>query len=408
MAVTNTPTTLASRLKQRYAKETSNIVPMTADLIKRLKFRQDVALGASAEFDVQLTPELGFSVGQGSVTLNGALAQVAARATVSAYSLILQSRVAYDLISRAKTDDRAFARFGDSKFLGMVESFRNREEWLALCGRRSLGKIESVNSNDVVITPGTWNPTIWASLAGSGASIKCFDSLTGTTEQGSGLAVAAVVLSTRTVTFTNTNMTNVGAGDFLFFPGQHDAGRIGLMDIAYNTGTLYGISAATYPLWSANSYDAGTSALTLGKILAASAKSAEKGCVGEKLVCYVPVKTFQSLVADEATLVRHGASKKASNGFEELEFFGASGTISVVPHLFMKDGEAVLFPEDYCSVIGSQDATANIAKDGDIIFDLESTSDKEMRMFSDTCGVFCEKPGYITYITRSDAGVLDS
>lgn len=48
----NTPTNLASRFKQRYNKEISQLVPMTADILRSIKFRPDLALGASAEFDV--------------------------------------------------------------------------------------------------------------------------------------------------------------------------------------------------------------------------------------------------------------------------------------------------------------------------------------------------------------------
>jgi hypothetical protein len=48
----NTPATIASRFKQRFNKEISQIVPMTADILRAVKFKSDLALGASAEFDV--------------------------------------------------------------------------------------------------------------------------------------------------------------------------------------------------------------------------------------------------------------------------------------------------------------------------------------------------------------------
>jgi hypothetical protein len=111
------------------------------------------------------------------------------------------------------------------------------------------------------------------------------------------------------------------------------------------------------------------------------------------------------LVSDEAALVQYGANKsnKAENGFEYITFLGASGTIEVKPHLFMPDGVALIWSPEYTYVIGSQEASAQIAKDGDMIFDLESSMAKEMRMFSDTCGVFCERPGFMVYMTRSDS-----
>ena len=404
MAVTNTPTTLASRLKQRFNKEVTTIIPAVSDLQRRLKFKKDMELGSSAEFDVTLAPEQGFSSGTGSVTLNGAVAQVAARATVGAFSLILQSRVSYDLITRSSTNEKAFAKFADGKFLNMVEAFRNREEWIALNGRRSVGTVVSNTAGVIVITPATWCPAMAASMIG--ATLTAFTALVAGTQHNADVVVSAVNLVNRSYTVTGTNAAIV-ANDFLFLKGHHDDGRFGLMDIAYNTGTIFGISAATNPLWAANTFDVGTSAITIGKILSGAALAAQKGCVGEKLVCYVPVQSFQGLVADESSLIRYAAGKsKAESGFEVITVLGATGMIEIVPHIYMKDGEAVLFCPDYTYIIGSAEADTRIAKDGDIMFDLESTSDKEMRMFSDTCGVFSERPGYVVLFTRSDALAL--
>lgn len=405
----NTPATIASRFKQRFNKDISQIVPMTADILRSVKFKADLALGASAEFDVQLAPELGFSQGTANASLNGAITQATARASVTGYSLVLQSQVSYDAITRAKSSDTAFASFSDSKFIPMVDSFRMREEYHALLGRdQGLGKVTANAAGVLTISEDTWIPALASSLVG--AVITAWTSkMTATAAAGSqhngDLTVSAVSLANRTITVTGTNAAVV-ANDYLYFKGDYTVtSRIGLLAIAQNSGSLFGISAATYPLWSGNTYSLGTSAITLGKILQGAAKAAEKGCVGKKLVCSVPVSAFQSLVADEAALVQYGAnkSKSAENGFEYLTFLGASGTIEVKPHLFIPDGAALIWSPEYTYVIGSQEASAQIAKDGDMIFDLESSMAKEMRMFSDTCGVFCERPGFMVYMTRSDS-----
>ena len=396
------PTSLASRLKQRFNKDISQLVPETSDMQRRLEFRKDLEQGASAEFDIQLSNDAGFSVGRGSVTLNGSVDQVSARASVNGYSCILQAKVSYDLIKRASSDEKAFAKFADGKFLNLVNAMRNREELLALVGRRGVGKIESENgSGVVVITKATWIPAFWASAVG--AKFVAFDSLTGSTQHAGNITVTAVDIATRTVTFTSDGtIAELNANDYIFPKGQHNDGRIGLLDIAHNTGTLYGISATTYPLWSANSYDCGTSALTVGKILEASALSANKGASMEKLVCYVPPKTMQALTADESALIRRDPNAKVmKSGAQGIEIQSSTGTIDIIPHLLMAEGQAVIYPPDYTYFIGSCEATSSVAKDGEILFDLESSSDKELRMFSDHT-LFCEKPGYITYITRSD------
>lgn len=413
MATTNTGTgssaTLATRLKQVYADGITSIIPTSAELMKRLKFRKELELGKEAVFDVQLSHEHGFTVGQGELTLNAAVAQTAANAKVDAYQVILRSRVSYDLISRAKTSKAAFARFNDSKFIPMVESFQKRQEIYAIYGRDGLGKVSSNTSGALVITADTWAPSLW--LGAEGLILEAFDSKAATANQHNGdLTVTSVAVSTRTVTVSGTS-SSVVANDHLFYKGDrtttaHNA-PVGLMAIARNTGTLYNISASTYALWAANAYDAGTSTLTLAKVLAAAAMSADKGC-DEKLTCLVPVSCFQSLVSDQAALRKYDASyskAKVENGAESIVFYGATGAIEIVPYMFMKQGEAVLFPERYTYLIGSSEMVNQVGPGGDIVFDLESTSAKEMRLFAEWT-VFCERPGWITYLTRSDAGAL--
>lgn len=397
MAVTNTPSTLASRLKVVYNKGITSLVPASVELVKRLSFNSDLMIGSKAEFDVQLSHEQGFTVGTGELTLNAAVAQTAAKAQVDAYQIILRSRVSYDLISRAKTEKAAFATFNSQKFIPMVESFRKREETLAMHGRAGLGIVSDNTSGVLTIRADQWCPVLW--LGTEGAVLEAFTATTGGSQHNGDLTVSSIDVENRTVTVTGTNSAVV-SGDYLFFKGNRGAEPIGLWGIARNTGTLYNISATTYALWKANAYDLGTSAISFGKILEASALSANKGC-DEKLTCLVPPKAFQKLNADQAALTRYGVSKTAENGFEKLVFHGACGPIEIVSHLYSKEGESIMFPERYTYLIGSSEMVNQLAKDGDIIFDLEATSSKEMRLYAEWT-VFCEKPGFITYMTRSD------
>lgn len=399
----NTPTSLASRLKERYNGDISNLVP-GPNVLCKLRFRDDMGLGKSAVFDVQLSDELGFSSGQGSVTLLGAIRQTAAKASVDAYSLILQYQASYDLISRAsKGEKAAFASFSSGKFIPAAESFQRRQEIYHMYGREGLGKVTSNTSGALVISEDTWCPTLWLGL--KGAILEAWTAKTGGSQHNSDLTITSVDVTTRTVTVSGTSAAVV-ANDHLFFKGTHDAGHIGLMSIARNAGTLFGIDAATNPLWAANFYNVGTGPLTLGKILGAGGMSANKGCF-ETLKCLVPTQCFQGLVADEAALRQYGANyneDKAKNGFKSISFFGASGEIEIVPYMFLKEGEFIMFPERWTYLLGSSKMAMEL--DGDKMwFDVSTTSDKEMRLFSDL-QIFCERPGYITYGTRSDSKAL--
>jgi hypothetical protein len=398
-----TPTNLASRLKEQFNGDISQLVPGAAELVK-LKFRRDLEIGKNVNFDVQLSDELGFTVGQGDITLNGNINQSAARATVEGYSLILQSNVSYDLISRASSEKKAFAKFVDSKFIPMAESFQRRQEILHCWGRDSLGQVSGNSTGVLTLTEGSFCPTLWLGL--KGAVIEAWTAKTGGSQHNGDLTISAVDVANRTVTVTGTS-SSVVANDYLFFKGTQDAGHYGLMAIAKNTSSLFGISASTYELWKGNSYDVGTSALTLGKLLQAAALAANKGC-NEKLKALVPIAAFQSLVSDEAALRQYTAyTEKAENGFKKISFFGASGEIEVVPYHFMKAGEFLIFPERWTYILGSTEMTMALAKDGDMIFDLEATSSKQMRLFSDT-QIFCERPGYLVYGSRSDGKALSA
>ena len=407
MATTNTPTTLASRLKEVYADGPSSLVPNSTVLQKRLKFKAELVHGEKVRFDVQLSTENGISVGQGSVTLNGSVAQESAKAEVEGFSVVLQSRASYDLIERAKGDKKSFARFNDSKFIPMAESMQKRCEIYNMgYGRQGLGVVTANNSGVLTISPASWSSALWAGAKGT--ILQAFTATSGGSQHNGDVIISAVNIANKTITVTGTSAAIV-ANDILFLKGHRGAGVIGLTDIAVNTGTMYNISAATYELWAAQSFDVGTSALTLGKILEAAGQSADMGC-DEKLTILVPIKTFQSLTADESTLRLYDNSYKKGkmeNGAENLSFYGANGEVEVVPYRFIKDGEFMMFPERYTYRIGSTDVTANVAKDGDIVFDLEATSDKEMRLFADYT-VFCERPAWIVRGTRSDGGALHS
>lgn len=404
MATTNTKATLSSRLKEQYPGGITNVIPSKCELMKRLKFRNDVAPGEKARFDVQLDHEGGFSYGNGDVTLNDAVAQNSAKAEVEGYGIYLRSRVSYDLIKAAKDSKKAFARFNDSKFIPMLESFRKMEEISAIDGSVGLGVVEANVGGVITITEASWNPYRW--LGTKNRLLEAFSALTGGSQHNGDLAIASVDISARKVTLTGTSAAVV-ADDILFMKGARGVEPKGLMAIAKATTTIYNIDPSTQPLWSANHYDAGTSALTLGKILEAACLSADKGC-DEKLTCFVPSRTFQALVADEAALRQYGAnysSKEAKNGFEALTFVGATGDIEVVPYLPMRDGEFVMFPERLTSLIGSSEATTEIGDDGEVTLHAVNSTSKEMRMMANWT-VFCEKPGFITWGNRSDGKAL--
>ncbi|RYZ88114.1 MAG: hypothetical protein EOP06_11520 [Proteobacteria bacterium] len=284
----------------------------------------------------------------------------------------------------------------------MAESFQRRQELMHLYGRDGLGKVVSNTAGVLVISEDTWCSTLWMML--KGAPLHAWSTKTGGAQHNGDLIVSAIDVTTRSVTVTGTSSAVV-ANDHLYFKNSYDAGHIGLMTIAQNVGVQFGISA-TNPLWASNYYDVGTTAISMGKLLQASALSANKGCL-EKLKVLVPVGAFQSLVNDQAALREYGATyteDKAKNGFRSISFFGASGELEIIPYKFIKQGEFIMFPERWTYLIGSS-KMVNMLNGDKLEFDSSTTTDREMRLFSDL-QIFCERPGYITYGRRSDGKAL--
>lgn len=404
MAETNTKVTLASRVKERYPEGISQLVPVVNYLRRSIRFRKDVTPGETARFDVQMALENGFSVGAAGTdfALNPSVAQESVKVMVDGCGVLLKSRAAYGLLTAAKTSEQAFATFHDKKFIPMTESFSRREELLTLVGRQGLGKVLTNSSGVLTLTEQSWNATRWIGL--KGCTLEAFTAVSGGSQHNADLVVTKVDIANRQITVSGTSAAVV-ANDILYFKGHRGVEPIGLLHIARNTGTLYNVDAANYELWKANTYDVGTSGLTLGKILDASALAGDKGCA-EKLICLVPLRCFQGLVSDEAALVRHDAQKrKAENGFEYLSFYGATGEIEVIPYHNMEEGTFLMYPPKWVSYIGSTEMVNQVGDTDEMYFDVESNASKEMRLFAEWT-VFCERPGYMVVGQRSDGKAL--
>lgn len=407
MAAVNTPTTgVAAYLEEVYEQgKVHQLVPASVTVVKRAKFRDDMKHGEKSVFAIQLSHESGFSSGRGDVTLNASVAHVSANAEVEGYTLVLRSRISYDAMTRAATTKGAFIRWNDDRFIPMVESYQKRLEVLCIYGRASLGKVLTNTSGVIVLTPGTWAPGIW--LGAEGTILEAFDALTGGAQHNADLTISAVDVDAQSVTVTGTNSAVV-PDDLLFFKGFRGNEMYGLMAIALNTGLMFNINATNFGLWKANAYDAGTSGLTFGKVVAAAAKSANKGC-DSRLICLVSNAAFANMNSDQAALRKYDAkynSAKGENGFESLIFHSGNGEIEIVSSIFIKAGEALLYPERETYRIGSSDVTFMMpGEDKKIIFDVEASTAKEMRLYSDQ-QIFCSRPGWITRITRSDGLAL--
>lgn len=174
----------------------------------------------------------------------------------------------------------------------------------------------------------------------------------------------------------------------------------GVDKILTNTGSLFGINAATYGLWKSSSYAAGGAALTMAKVLSAVGKAVNRGLNEDVMVLVNPI-TWQNLNSDQAALRSYDNphSKDSKNGFESITFHGQNGKIEVVSHPCVKEGEGFILPIKKVKRIGSSDITFKTpGREDELFLQLPSNAGVELRLYTNQA-IFIESPARCVKIT---------
>lgn len=304
----------------------------------------------------------------------------------------------------------------------MTEGAGFRLECTYLHGSRGIGvtgTIDTVSStrSTVHLTPASWATGIWASSIG--AQVQFYVVSGGALVSSGADSVFQVVGMNFTAftidvvgTTTGTTALQAESGTPLNVAFNGAFGStfaspvegVGLITIASNLGTLFSINSQTWPLWQGNIYDAGTAPLTFGKLQKAITLPGDKGLMGEECTVLVPLTSFSDLLTEQAAARRYGdvKGKKMDNGCDSLEFYSPSGTMTIVPHPLMKRGEAVLYPTDSITRIGSSELTFQLpgtSTDSYLQVPLGDFAGYQVRIWADNT-VFAETPSHMCLITN--------
>lgn len=175
------------------------------------------------------------------------------------------------------------------------------------------------------------------------------------------------------------------ANDVIFFRGARAASMVGVQAITENTGSLFGISAATYPQWKAFSYAVGGT-LTFDKVAEGLSTAADNGLT-DGCTLYVNNRTWTDLLTDEVALRRYvnEPGDKAKPGFKEIEFILNCGPVKIKPYRYMKQGLAFAIPTHEYHRVGSTDLTFTLPGNPDEFFfkQQEAAAGAEIRCYSD-------------------------
>lgn len=406
MAGTST-TDLNGLFKMAYADQIQNLIPDESLLTRAIKFQgRDYLLGNQYNQPVIVRSEQGFTYSRpnnGTFALNPASSMKTQNAIVDGFIILEQSGISYEAVARSDNVN-SFRNAVDLVMGDAMESFGRRLEIALLYGQSPTGLGQttdtsvnvSATSTTLAFATGQWSAGLWTPLEGAGLDV--YDA-TGTALNTNGPVTVAsidVVNKTITVTAASADITAIDAyadgtsGHEMvlrfYAAGTNGADEaVGLDKIMLNTGTLFGIDAATYSLWKANTYAVG-GALTLAKLQAGIAVAAARG-LSEDVEVYVNPSVWQSLSTEQVAyrmLDSSYSAKKVVNGFEALEFHSQNGKLSVMAHKYVKEGEAFLLPTKRAVRIGSSDISFNIpgTDNGQIFIQNPTTAGFTFRIFS--------------------------
>jgi len=351
----------------------------------------------------------------GAFALLDAVAAVFKDAQVEGAQMLIRSSMSYEAAARASNDKKAFVKATSLMVKNMVNSMAKRLEISCLYGRRNIGKIASqtgaTTARVFTIATAEWAAGIWA--GSEGMRLDVVDTATQSVStnllnSSAAVVVTAVELTNRTVSVSG-NVSDLGAIDtaitngaaYLIPRGALNNDLFGLDRIVTNTGQLYNIDAAAYALWKGNVVDNLGAALSLSKILNAVARAVERG-LDEDIVCFLSPKTWANISSDQAALRRYDNSYKGSkleNGAVEYSFFGQNGRIDVVSSIYIKEGEAHLFPPKLLKRIGAMDISFKMPgrPQEEFFLELQSNAGYELRAYTDQT-LFAEAPAKLAKI----------
>lgn len=358
--------------------------------------------------------------GEGGLAYVGPRAGQVTDAQVQGAQIHGRSRITYEAIAASAKDlssnepdaKKAVKQATMLVGKGLMEGTIKKCEALMIHGREGLGQLDTAvdPSNvvattyegvsgfawDVSISPETWSEAIFMAFEGhtfdllanasglpSGTKLNTAPNLllTGGVNQ-TGLVLIAVnpatpltngtasgrvlrlwhssgtagVLATGVIGGYTTLATTLNTQHLVFESGGLTSEFVGLSAMARNTGSLFGIDAASYGMWKGNSLTS-VGNLRLAGLLRALAKPINAGAQGVKIRAVVPTELFAQFANDESTLRRYAAgTPDAKNGFDSIEMYlPMKSTLEILGHPMQKDGRVLCYVPDETMRVGSQD-----------------------------------------------------
>jgi hypothetical protein len=377
-----TSTNLQGDFKEAYASEIENLIPQCAIIQQEVPFvSREKRTGNLFHLPVIVTSSQGFTYGavsSGALTLNDAVSMNTQDAQIQGVQLCLQNRISFEAVAKSKQN--SFKQATKLVIDDSTESMRKRLELMFLYGGSTTGlggitqdsqTAVSGTSTSFIISEGQWSAGIWSGL--ENAKVNFYYGTNTLVSSGADaiFTVSSVNPDTRLVTVTGTSGGNSALVTAIdtestvrpYFQGAFGVEANGLQAILSNTGTLFNISASTYSLWKANII-AITGTLSYGRIQQAVAKCTVRGLDEDVTVLVNPMVYID--ISNQITALRRFTdaeqNKKGEMGTSDaLTFYGPQGgKVKVIPHLFVKQGDAFVVPMKRVLRVGALDMSFSL------------------------------------------------
>jgi hypothetical protein len=406
-------------LKVRYGKF-SNPLPSEDTIAKFAPFvPKESRDGRSFNFPVYLGLPGGVTHDdtRTAFTLNSVVASVVKEATLSGASIMLRDNVAYDDVFATMNGiadgggaGGAYMSAWDHCTYGLMQAGELYREIALLYGpgptstaASSIGTVaNSVSGANLAapqvvnLTTASWAPGLWPNMIGQIVDIYQSD---GATLRAAGVTVTNMTAATNRLTLTKAaSGATVATGDIIVARGALDVSCYGLEAICANTGTLFGISATTYPQWRVSSHSAGSLPLDRAQIQGLTSRQAARGMKNGGTL-FVSPPAVADLIEEASELQRfNDASDTKRQGASKLVYTTTCGDITVVGHPYFKQGIGMLLPNDSVKRVGSTDLTFSHGKNEWFLTELADNAGTQMRCYMNFAPII-ENPWHAVYIT---------
>jgi hypothetical protein len=430
-AIETVATSLNGNFKNVYGDKIMDLVPESDILYRndRIKFVSKKGReGLQFNQPVLLSLPSSATWGLNGPTLNAPIAMQMGNATVTGSAITMRDVLSYDSAARAASSEAAFegtvglvlrtlfkahAKFAEMDLIygnGAIASAGTAATPSMFQSASSTQAGGSGTNVTITVSYGSWAPAMLSGF--QNAALDCYNAgskvntnaalqIVSINPTPANNTVGGTVVLTGNATDLNAVQALTASTLDFYWYGAYANNMVGIKGILTNTGSLFGINAATYDLWQSNTFDCASTQLTFSKLQQSVALSVARG-LDENVMALVNPVTFADLVNEQAGARRYDSSyaaKKNENGSEALTYWGPSGKIEVVPHMFVHQGEGFVIPPSDLVKVGPLDHISPTLPgiDGDIFFQSPTQASYEVRLFSDF-GLLNNMPARSTWI----------